>query len=537
MTVVVAIGDIIQRYPLLRLLVPYVCGIGVADLFYPYARLLLYWGIGCVVFVAFVLLVICVCHRGMGRVVYGMAMVVLFCILGMGGYSLARYGTAYDWPQENVLYEARVMAEPHSRARSTKCVVEVTAMCDSAEWHRVGRKVFAYMEPCSEADSLLPGDMLYFRGKVRAPHNFADSLDFDFARYVAMQGASGTVYLPRDGWLVASERRLSLKERMLRVRNHLYSTYLYPSFEGDVLGVLSALTLGDRRGVSNRLRAVYSDVGAAHALALSGMHVGIIYFLLAFVLRGVLRRRALRWAGELLIIVMLWLFAFMVGLSASVVRAVAMCTLYALTRWLSDGTSSSLHVLSLTALLMLLVRPLYLFDVGFQLTFMAMVAILWLEPHLEELFCRGRLHPLLSYPTGVVCMSLAAQLGTLPLVVYHFGTFPTYFLVTNLIVVPCLSLVLVLALVWLGMQLVGIPWSGWLGVGLQHLVGGMNGCLAGIGRWPGAVLHIAECNGFTVFFAYLLILFVGLFVVKKWTRGVVYALASLLGLLLSLLWQ
>lgn len=530
-----AIGEIVQRYPLLRLLVPYVCGIGVADLLYSHTGLSLGWVFGCVVFAALVLLGVCVCHRGVGRVAYGMVAPVLFGVLGMGGYGLVRHGADYDWPQGTVLYEARVVEEPRDRARSTMCVVEVTAMCDSTEWHEVGRRVFAYMAPCDEADSLLVGDMLYFRGEVRAPHNFSDSLDFDYARYVAMQGASGTVFLPRDRWLVAGEGRMSLKERMRRVRHHLYSAYLYPTFEGDVLGVLSALTLGDRRGVSDRLRAVYSDVGAAHALALSGMHVGVVYFVLAFVLRGVLRRRTVRWVGELLIIAVLWLFAFMVGMSASVARAVAMCTLYALARWLSDGTTSSLHVLSLTALLMLLVCPLYLFDVGFQLTFMAMAAILWLEPHIEKLLCRGRLHPLLSYPVGVVCMSLAAQLGTSPLAVYHFSTFPTYFLVTNLVVVPCLSLVLVLALVWLGMVSVGVPWSGWVGGWLQHLVGGMNGWLAGISRWPGAVLYVSGWNGFTVLFAYLIVLFVGLFVIRRWPRGAVFALASLLGLLLSLL--
>ena len=530
-----AIGDIIQRYPLLRLLVPYVCGIGVADMLYPCTALSLGWALGCAVFAVLALLGACVWHCSVGRVAWCGALVpVLWGVLGMGGYGLARYGSAYDWPQDEVLYEARVVEEPRSRARSTLCEVEVTAMCDSQAWHEVGRRVLAYMAPCDEADALLPGDMLYFRGEVHVPRNFSDSLDFDYARYVAMQGASGTVFLPRDGWLVAGEGRMSLKERMRRVRHHLYSAYLYPTFEGDVLGVLSALTLGDRRGVSDRLRAVYSDVGAAHALALSGLHVGVVYCVLAFVLRGVLRRRAVRWVGELLIVAMLWAFALMVGMSASVVRAVAMCTLYALARWLADGTSSSLHVLSLAALLMLLVCPLYLFDVGFQLSFMAMAAILWIEPRVEELLCRGRLHPLLSYPVGVVCMSLTAQLGTFPLVVYYFGTFPTYFLVANLIVVPCLSLVLVLAFVWLGMASVGMPWSAWVGEWLQQLVGGMNGWLACMGRWPGAVLHVSGCNGFTVLFAYLLILFVGLFVIERWTRGVVWALASLLGLLLSL---
>ena len=207
-----------------------------------------------------------------------------------------------------------------------------------------------------------------------------------------------------------------------------------------MLGALSALTLGDKRGLSKEVREAYSDAGASHVLALSGLHVGLIYGMVAMVLRGLIRRRNLRWLRELLIVVVLWGFALLVGMSASVVRAVAMCSLFAAARWVSDGTTSSLHVLSLTALVMLLVRPLYLFDVGFQLSFMAMASILCLELYLEALVRKQTLHPVMAYLAGIVCMSTAAQLGTFPLVLHHFGTFPTYFLLTNLLAIPLLFL-------------------------------------------------------------------------------------------------
>ena len=187
-----------------------------------------------------------------------------------------------------------------------------------------------------------------------------------------------------------------MRERMLRLRQRLSEKYMADTFTGDALGVLSALTLGDKRMLSAELREAYKDAGAAHVLALSGMHVGVIYGMIVFLLRGLFRRRSLRWIRELLAISVLWCFALLVGMSASVVRAVVLCTLYAFARWVSDGTSSSLHVLSLTALLMLLACPLYLFDVGFQLSFMAMVAILWIEPYLEQLFQRHGLHPILG---------------------------------------------------------------------------------------------------------------------------------------------
>lgn len=527
-----AIGDSIQRYPLLRPLVFYLCGIGLADALYPYLPSLIQCGAWGATILICLLLMVWALRRD---VLYGPIVFALFLVLGVWNYAQSRSRAEYDWPQERALYELRVLSEPRARQRSVLCEVEVMARRDSSAWCRVGRKVMAYMEPCDEVAALMPGDVLCFKGRVRVPRNFSDSLSFDYARYVTLQGAAGTAYLPRKDWFKTGVEGLSLREHMLRLRNHLAERYAVAGFEDDALGVLSALTLGDKRKLGPEVRAAYNDAGAAHVLALSGMHVGIVYGVIVLLLRGLLRQRKWRWLRELLAVVVLWFFALMVGMAPSVVRAVSMCTLYIVARWVSDDSSSSLHVLSLTALLMLLVRPLYLFDVGFQLSFMAMVAILWLEPHLEKLFLRHNWHPIWHFFVGLLCMSLAAQLGAFPLVLRHFGTFPTYFLVTNLLVVPCLSLVLVVSLVWWSLLLTGFSWAQPLGALLQHIVECINGALYHIGQWPGAVLHIEGFSGWSVLFSYLFILFVALFLIKRWSRGAVLALASLLALLISVI--
>lgn len=527
-----AIGDSIQRYPLLRLLVPYILGIAVTDVIWPHIVGWWLYGIGaCAVLLLVVGMFGAVRCRGW---LSGVVVSLFFLLLGGVGSSLPRLHSHYIWPSGKAVYEARVTDAPQRRARSMLCEMEVDAVLDSVAWHKVGRKVLVYMQPTPETDSLRVGDRVCFWGRVRPPQNFSDDLDFDYARYVTLQGAAGTVYLSEKSWRRVGADSLGLRERMLCLRHTLQREYMHPTFEGDALGVLSALTLGDKSGLSEEVRAAYTDAGAAHVLALSGLHVGVIYAMLAFMMRGVLRRRDLRWLREMLTIAVLWLFALMVGMSASVVRAVTMCTLYILSRWVS-GEGNSINVLSLAALAMLLVHPLYLFDVGFQLSFMAMAAILWVEPRLEMLFRRSSLHPIPAYFVGVVCMSLAAQLGTFPLTLYHFGTFPVYFLVTNLVVIPYLYVVLMLTVVWWVLALAGLPWSTALGHGVQYLVGWMNDLLSWIGHWPGAVFHVEVYNALAVLFTYLFILFAGLFLVKRWPRGAVLALASLLGLLLALL--
>lgn len=530
-----AIGDSIQRYPLLRLFVPYACGIALADTLYSDVPALTSVAIAAALMVVAVMSCVYRLRHAPWRMVYGVLASALFVLLGVGCYSLSRDNISYEWPSEEHVYEARVVDSPRKRARSSLCVMQVSAKADSVGWTSVQRKVFVYMEPTEAVDSLLPGDVICFRGKVRAPRNFTDDLDFDYARYVTMQGASGTVYLPSTQWArVGGENSLTLRERLLRLRLHLQEHYMYPAFSDDALGVLVALTLGDRSSLNEEVRAVYTDAGVAHVLALSGMHVSVIYAMLAFVMRGVIRRRNMRWLRELLIITVLWAFALMVGMAASVARAVFMCMLYILARWISRD-SSSINVLSLAAFLMLLARPLYLFDVGFQLSFMAMVGILWLDPYVETFLRSKRLPRILAYPIGIIGMSLVAQLGTFPLALYHFGTFPTYFLLTNLVVIPYLNIVLLLTMVWLVLVLMGWPLSAQFAWLLQRLTQWMNDGLAHVGQWPCAVLHVAEYSAWAAMFTYLLILFLALYLTNKWPRGLVLALASLLGLLVAYL--
>ena len=529
-----AIGESIQRYPLLRLVVSYVSGIAVADALYPQCGSLSCLSIAVGLLALLVLIGIQLAGKVSCRIAYGIASLVLFVMLGITSYSLARDSMQYPWPTDEQTYEARVLELPRERERSLLLAVEVHAMRDSSAWIPVNRKVFAYMAPTEAAECLLPGDVICFRSAIRPPRNFAEDLSFDYAQYLTMQRVSGTVYLPQEQWSRVGESRPTLRERMIRLRHHLQVRYMHAVFRDDALGVLTALTLGDKRMLSDEVRATYTDAGAAHVLALSGLHVGIIYAMLSFIIQGVIRRRSMRWLRELIIIAVLWLFAMLVGMSASVVRAVGMYTLYALARWVSRDSRPT-HVLTLAALTMLLIRPFYLFDIGFQLSYMAMLSILWLEPRIEQLFARHTPPRIPAYLIGILCMSLAAQIGTFPLSLYHFGTFPTYFLLTNLLVVPLLSLLLPLSFLWWMLTLLCAPVSIPLGQLLQQLIQWLNLCLSHIGQWPGAVLHVADFNALSLLFTYLLILFVVLFIVKKLPRALIYALASLLALSISLL--
>ena len=243
----------------------------------------------------------------------------------------------------------------------------------------------------------------------------------------------------RDG----SNENLSKLERIrlqfLDYREKLLNRYRTQPVDDDQYAVLAAMTLGDKSALTKELRETYSVSGASHILALSGLHLGIIYFLL---FRLTLGRRHF-WFSQVVIILSIWAFAFLTGLSTSVMRSATMISIYALFS-VAGRHRSPVNLLCFTAIVMLLVNPSSLYDVGFQMSFSAVLAILLLMPLFESFFPENYFvsRPVQRYIYNMVALSVAAQIGVAPLIAYYFGRFSTYFLLTNFIVIPVATVIL-----------------------------------------------------------------------------------------------
>ena len=225
-------------------------------------------------------------------------------------------------------------------------------------------------------------------------------------------------------------------------------------------------------------------------LALSGLHLSIIYLLLTRLTLG--RRRS--WLIQILVLTAVWTYALLTGLPTSLVRAATMITVYGLFS-LGGRRRASLNVLCFTAIIMLLFDRSALFDVGFQLSFMAMLGILLFVPLMESwLSARWMMeHRILSWVLSLLMVSVAAQMGTAPLVAYYFGRFSTWFLVTNIIVIPLTTILL-----YASLASFILPVIGGVAVAVAHV---MNKALDTMTTWPLAsieglypsVLQVAMC--------------------------------------------
>lgn len=280
--------------------------------------------------------------------------------------------------------------------------------------------------------------------------------------------------------------------------------------DGSAYAVVAAMALGDKSQLTTELRDAYAISGASHILALSGLHLGIIYTLLSLLLS----RRRWQMVSQIVIIVSIWLFVFLVGLSASVVRSAVMVSIYALLS-LGHRDKLSVNTLAFAAIVMLLFNPMALFDVGFQLSFMAVLAILLFYPLLESLWSQPFLldHRLFRWLWTMLSVSCAAQIGVAPLIAYYFGRFSCYFLLANLVVVPAAALILYLSLLVLL-----IPSLAYL---LIYIVDTLNQLLVSIAALPGASIEGLHPTPLQVWMMYVIIGAVYLLLIRRTspTRG------------------
>ena len=306
----------------------------------------------------------------------------------------------------------------------------------------------------------------------------------------------------------AGELPLLLRSRLwfLHQRERLLERYHATGAANDAYALLAAMTLGDKSQLTTELRTAYAGTGAAHVLALSGLHLGIVCSLLLLFLR---RRRG-RVVAQGIMILAIWAFAFLVGLPTSVIRAATMLSVYGL---LSMGRRRglSVNVLAFAAIVMLAVSPQSLFDVGFQLSFAAVFAILalmplwdcWVSPQWQQR------HRLLSWLWSLFIISVSAQLGTAPLAAYYFGQFPVCFLLTNLVVVPAVWLILHGALLMLLLPAVAPAVTG--------LASGLNTTMEWLALQPWASIDGLHPSVLQVVLAYVAIAAV-VMALMRWER-------------------
>lgn len=351
-----------------------------------------------------------------------------------------------------------------------------------------GEKVLLYLQK----DSLpMPkaGDVLLVQTTVKRGGILGD---FNYGLYLRRQGIVGTCWAHRGNWKIIDHTYdHSLRAQAARCQNFLHHQYQSLGISGPELGILSALTLGYREDLDKTTQRSFSASGAMHVLAVSGLHTGIVWGIVIWILTlGGLRKPLWeqRWRKCLLhlsAIVIIWGYAFITGLSPSVMRNALMLTFWALASVLNQHTSHWNPLLA-AAVVILLIDPLSLWSVSFQLSFAAVAGIMCIGSGIRKSISVQS--SLTRYVVDLLIMSFAAQLATMPLTLHYFGQTSNYFALTNLIVVPLAGVILVLGFSTLAMSWCCI--GEWLGVATEYCTRLMRLTVEWIESLPHSTTHM-----------------------------------------------
>jgi len=283
-------------------------------------------------------------------------------------------------------------------------------------------------------DQLLISSSISSIAKPKNPHQF------NYNEYMKSMGVFGQLPIQNGAILAHNHQTRTLKGYAEKIRSRLIASLKRSGLKQEERVIVQALILGERREISGETKSQYAAAGAIHLLAVSGLHVGIVFMLFRFLFAPLDAGKTGRIIKALLIILLLYGFALLTGLSPSVIRAATMFSLFIFADLINRRTDS-INTLFISYFGLLLINPTWLFQIGFQLSYLAVFFILWIQPKLYGYF--NPKNYFLKLFWGITTVSIAAQLGVFPLSLYYFHQFPGLFLFTNLVVLPLISLILI----------------------------------------------------------------------------------------------
>ena len=408
----------------------------------------------------------------------GLALYIALC--GLGIFAWITYPNPYNQQLPSPgYYRAKLLQDITEKPKTYQCIAQVTDTAGTPY------KMILYVQKDSLSASLIEGsEMGLFLTKAQA-QTFA---------YYNKQSIYSSAYVARKQWkLLAQPPNNTLNSYARNTKQYLLGT-LKQHTDSTGYALTSAITIGHKASLKGSTKQYFSASGASHLLAVSGLHVGIIYAAISLLLTPLRRFKKGQHKDQLLVVLLLWGYAFLCGLPPSIVRAVTMFSVGAL-GVITKQKSQSINNVCFTAFIMLLYNPHYLFDMGFQLSFSAVTGILlYVESRKSKVKSQCKVsaetskttNRLLTWVKDMCGISLVAQLATLPLILYYFGTFPTYFLLTNLVMIP-LGTLLVYACLLLFI-LSPTPLASWLEWPITFLTSSMQTVTQFISTMPGAQL-------------------------------------------------
>jgi competence protein ComEC len=386
------------------------------------------------------------------------------------------------------LLKGEIIELPKIMDNSVKVVLQVNALKTGNIWQKSESKIILYLPKDTMSEKLISGDYIYVNPKFNIPQNPKNPHQFNYKKYLQFHLIAGQAFLKSADWVKirANQRKFSLYSLSQKIRKKFVDILHKTPLTDDELAITQALVLGYKNDMNDNVQQAYSAAGATHVLAVSGLHVGIIFLIIQWLFSFLKTENKYFTVFRVLItLLLIWCYAFITGLSVSVMRAAVMFS-FVLIGQLFNRNVHVLNSLAASAFLLLVFNPYYVFQLGFQLSYLAVAGIVIFQPYIAQLW-----QPqvkVVIWLRDLLSVSLAAQIITLPLTLVYFHQFPVYFLLTNILVIPAAFIILLLGIITLMSFFIHPLVFNLFGIALHFITGLVNTLIFKIQLLPWSVL-------------------------------------------------
>ena len=445
----------------------------------------------------------------------------LFWLIFVIGYSITWFNTPSNseqhflHKQEIQAYSAVVKQQPVLKTKSERILVDIEEIKTDEGWQKGIGKLFLYVKRDSIGSSIEYGQKLLVIGNPNEIEKPKNPNEFNYKEYIGFQGIYFNHFINSKEYKIVGEGYGSeIMAYSIAARNwceQVLGRYINTTRER---AIALALIIGVKDEISKDINSAYASAGAMHVLAVSGLHVGVIYWILSLLLNPFKKNKYGKWIFLLIALIGLWGYAFITGLSASVLRAVTMFSFVTIAS-VTDRQSNIYNTLAISAFVLLCYNPYLIMSVGFQLSYLAVFGIVYLQPKIYNLwFIQNKI---LDQIWVITSVSIAAQIATAPLVVLYFHQLPSYFFISNLFVIPGAFIILCI-----GLLLFAVSWipmlNEWIGWVLQKVIWIINELVFTIQKIPYNTIDNIYLTTFQTWCVILTIMFLlGVFRFRKFT--------------------
>jgi competence protein ComEC len=427
-------------FPLARITLAFVCGILFSSYFKPDSRLVFF-----VLFITFCIFsTIYLFAKKQHPYYFGCATFIL--VLAIGAcvqiiHTNSSQPNCYS-NHKNIFDQSHTFkVNVREKLRSTKYYDRYIAAVEQIDDSIYTGKILLNIHKGTVPKPIAIGSQILVSGTIWKNEPPKNPYQFDYSKYLENKQIYARLYTDVSAIKIGSTVEKSIWYYSSKLRTTIIQNLENTNFKKEELHVAVALILGQQQDISPEIMKDYQYAGAIHVLSVSGLHIGFIVLFVGFLLKPFPNTKLGSFIKLLIILALLSSFGIIAGLAPSVLRSVTMFSFVAIGIYLRK-TTNIFHTLLVSMLLILLVTPSFLFDVGFQLSYIALFFIIWLQPLLNQLWTPK--NKVAYYFWEILTVSLAAQIGTLPLSIYYFHQFPGLFFVTNLGVIPFLSVIMII---------------------------------------------------------------------------------------------